>query len=284
LEEFLATAKVIGVKKVPIGITQPRKLILEKDGIRMHAIFRHVDTFQRKWHSPDGKVKIDFHDFYMYELAAYRLGKLLGFDNIPPAVYRKFKARDFSSRKLMGKMTSKTGTVQAWVEQAITERERQSQHLRPPNTLVWMMQMQQMQLFDNLIFNDDRNQGNVLIDADWKVWLVDATRAFRPYGSLSDPEKLRKIDSETWNRLRALRKEDFKLQLDGVLSGRLINCLAKRHQKLLVYIEAMIDERGEHVVVVSPKLAKSLNRAQETQQLRANENTTRAEENSKPGG
>jgi len=284
LEEFLATAKVISVKKVPIGITQPRKLLLEKNGIRMHAIFRHVDTFKRKWHSPDGKVKIDFHDFHMYELAAYRLGKLLGFDSIPPAIYRKFKAHDFSSRKLMGKLTSKTGTVQAWVEQAITEGERQKQHLRPPNTLVWMMQMQQMHLFDNLIFNDDRNQGNVLIDADWKVWLVDATRAFRPYGNLSDPKKLKKIDPETWNRLRALRKEDLKLQLDDLLSDRLINCLAKRHQKLLDHIEAMIDEKGEHVVVVSPKLAESLNRAQEAQQLRANENTRRAEENSKPAG
>jgi hypothetical protein len=35
-----------------------------------------------------------------------------------------------------------------------------------------------MALFDQLIFNDDRNQGNMLIGKDWKVWLIDHTQDF----------------------------------------------------------------------------------------------------------
>ena len=36
-----------------------------------------------------------------------------------------------------------------------------------------------MRLFDSLIFNDDRNPGNYLFDADWKLWMIDHSRAFQ---------------------------------------------------------------------------------------------------------
>ena len=36
-----------------------------------------------------------------------------------------------------------------------------------------------MRVFDELIANTDRNQGNMLIDKQWKLWLIDHTRGFR---------------------------------------------------------------------------------------------------------
>ena len=44
-----------------------------------------------------------------------------------------------------------------------------------------------MQLFDQLISNVDRNQGNIVYTKDWRLWLIDHTRAFRKNTELEDP-------------------------------------------------------------------------------------------------
>jgi hypothetical protein len=36
-----------------------------------------------------------------------------------------------------------------------------------------------MRVFDQLIYNTDRNTGNVLYDTGWRLWGIDHTRAFR---------------------------------------------------------------------------------------------------------
>jgi hypothetical protein len=33
-----------------------------------------------------------------------------------------------------------------------------------------------MRAFDQLIYNTDRNLGNLLIDGDWRIWMIDHTR------------------------------------------------------------------------------------------------------------
>ena len=40
------------------------------------------------------------------------------------------------------------------------------------------LQLQVVRVFDELIQNRDRNQGNILWTSDWKMWLIDHTRAF----------------------------------------------------------------------------------------------------------
>ena len=36
-----------------------------------------------------------------------------------------------------------------------------------------------LRIFDELIQNRDRNTGNLLWTTDWKMWMIDHTRAFR---------------------------------------------------------------------------------------------------------
>jgi len=36
-----------------------------------------------------------------------------------------------------------------------------------------------VRLFDQLIYNTDRNLGNLLIDKSWRLWMIDHTRAFK---------------------------------------------------------------------------------------------------------
>ena len=123
MEDFLRTAEVVSSRELGEGITRPKKILLEKDGIRMNAIFRSVDIFRRKWKSQSGD-KINFRDFYGFECAAYELSKLLGMQNYPPAVLKTIEGTK--------------GSVQAWVEQAMTEEKRIAQGIQPQNSRIWL--------------------------------------------------------------------------------------------------------------------------------------------------
>ena len=50
----------------------------------------------------------------------------------------------------------------------MTDKSRQRRNLKAPDQRRWALETQLMYLFDNLIFNDDRNQGNILYDSEWK--------------------------------------------------------------------------------------------------------------------
>jgi hypothetical protein len=111
-----------------------------------------------------------------------------------------------------------------------------------------------MHIFDNLIFNDDRTQENMLIGPDWKVWFIDSTRAFRPYQSLKAPKDIRRCHRRLWNVLQELDEEIVKQELEEVLSPRLIKCLLKRVDCLLAHLQNLIDERGEQRVIVDVEI------------------------------
>ncbi len=165
LLEFLREARVVEVQAIGEGITHPRRLTLERNGVRAHAIFRNVhaqdplDAFRGRKRDPG------FRDYYGFEPAAYRLGLLLGIDNIPPATLRRLEGEP--------------GSVQIWIERAMTEHERREAKTEPPEPLQWQRQLQVRMVWDTLIGNSDRNQGNTLYAPDWKMWLIDHTRSFR---------------------------------------------------------------------------------------------------------
>ena len=86
----------------------------------------------------------------------------------------------------------------------MTERSMREDKIEPPSSGIdrwrWMMQWQVIHFFDNLIYNEDRNQGNVLIASIWKLWMIDHTRAFRPWKRLLYPEKKLAIVNGTFLR------------------------------------------------------------------------------------
>lgn len=248
VEAFLETAQVLQVEGIDKGITHPKRLLLEKDGIRMHAIFRTLNEFKGVWHAPSG-TKVNFRDSCFYELAAYRLSRLLGIDRVPPVVERTFVRGDFRAGREFGKLReARKGTLQAWVEGAMTEIERRKQQLRPPDLSAWLAECQRMFLFDSLTYNEDRNLGNVLIGPDWKIWLIDSTRAFRPFHEPRLPEGIKHCDPAIWEQFQSLGPETLRRELKDVLPERVLNCLIDRHQALLDHLTRLIAERGDGVI------------------------------------
>lgn len=227
--EFLRTAKVVSEKPIGIGINESNKLLLERDGIRINAIFREVE-FERRHAKIGERVHQIFRDSYRYESAAYELSRLLGLDAVPPAARRMVRGR--------------RGTVQIWLAPTLDETE---DGFRPPNAGKWVEQLWSMYVFDNLIFNVDRNAGNVLVDSRYKMWMIDHTRAFQIEDELLD-ESVVRVERRLFDVLVSVTDDDIRAAVDAHLDSREIKSLLARRAKLIDHVNKLATERGEHVI------------------------------------
>ncbi len=233
--EFLRTARLIRFRTIPQGVTHPRRALLEKDGVQMHAIFHDVNQYNPVQKLANGTVVLNFRDSYIFEPAAYELSRLLGLDNVPPTILRKFQF--------------KRGSLRVWVENTMTERSRIRDNLKAPDKVLWSKQIWNMRVFDNLIYNTDRNQGNILIDRNWKVWLIDHGRAFQRGKELRNPELIVQCGRKLWEKLKSLDEQVVRERLKKFLRSYEIKALLRRRDKLVEHIQKLIQERGESKVL-----------------------------------
>ena len=80
-----------------------------------------------------------------------------------------------------------------------------------PKPATWDFQLARMKMFDDLISNSDRNKGNLLVDADWHIFLIDHSRAF--VTDMKLPQELQNIDRRLWDRMLALDAPGLKTAL-----------------------------------------------------------------------
>ena len=236
LLEFLKTADVVEDKTITSGgITMPRKLVLEKDGVRARAIFRAVDEERMQGNTGGGRNDLFFRDCYIFEPAAFELSRMLGLDNVPPSALRKVK--------------NTKGSIQIWLEHAMTDEEKQKGNIQPPNDQQWQKQLQIMNVFDQLVFNTDRNKGNILIDPNWKLWMIDHTRAFRRIPDLMKPSVLNLCERNLYHNLQALDEATARERLKEYLTSYELDALFKRRKMILERYAKLIAEKGEDKVL-----------------------------------
>ena len=228
--DFLRTARVVSETPIGVGINESNKLLLEKDGVEINAIFRNVEIERR--HARIGeRVHQIFRDSYRYECAAYQLSRLLGLNNVPPAARRTIRRRP--------------GSVQIWLSPTLDETD---EDFRAPNTSEWAKQLWSMYVFDNLVFNVDRNAGNVLVDSRYKLWMIDHTRAFQIEGELLD-DWVTRVDRRLWDALVSLTDEEIQTAVKPHLDSREIRSLLERRNQLVEHVRKLVDERGENIVL-----------------------------------
>ena len=233
--DFLREADVARTEELKTGTTRPLKVLLDKGGNRMNAIFRDVDEFQQVARLADGRTEHNFRDSYRFEVAAYELSKLLGLDNVPPVVLRDVRGRQ--------------GSLQAWVENSMRRLDQLRAKIPAPDPAHWNRQLQTLYIFDQLIYNTDRNQGNILIDSDWKVWMIDHTRAFRQHSRLQDESSVAACERGLWEKLQALDEKTVRERLGKFLSEGAIKAIFARRDELVERIRRLILERGEENVL-----------------------------------
>jgi hypothetical protein len=236
LEELLRTARVVESEKTEHGRFGVRRLLLEKDGLEVHAAGRMMAEEDRKRRLLEREVWF-FRDHYIHEPAAYALSELLGLGMVPPAVERS--------------VNGKPASVQLWVEDCLVEIEREKQGVQPPDSRTYLLQLYQMYVFDNLINNIDRNLGNILFDPDWRVWLIDHSRAFIRDHKLPSPERVRRIERHLWERLRTVSDEELEAAIEPYLAEPERAALLERRRLLVELIEEKIAQVGEDGVLFS---------------------------------
>src|SRR5687768_15960442 len=193
-EAFLLNAKIVGRKGVSTGVTDTVQATLSDGRITHDASIQTVDIAQTVFQA--GKAsEVNFKDTYRFNIAAYRLARLLGLQNVPMSVERRFDG--------------KPGAFTWWVNDVqFDEKGRlKEKSILGPNPDRTSKQVQVMRVFDELIQNRDRNQGNILWTKDWTLWMIDHTRAFRLGKELLKPDQLNRCERSLLEGIRALTLE-----------------------------------------------------------------------------
>jgi hypothetical protein len=181
-------------------------------------VFKRLST---DFGAVDRKQALDIADRFQYEVAAYRLDRLLGLDMIPVTVPRT--------------VDGKRGIVQFWVDDSINLREMLERQLEPAGWCEALPQYNLMNVFDLLVHNTDRTQENALFTRDWMLVLIDHSRAFST--RLEAPRLLYKGEPEVppalAERLARLDRETLRRELGPWLHGRQIDAILKRRDRLL---------------------------------------------------
>jgi hypothetical protein len=234
LLDFLRTAKVRGIKDIGTGITNPKKMKLVKDGIVANAVYRDVSEDKIRA-SIGGSTEMFFRDEATFEPAAYEFSLVVGLPWVPPAIKRSYGATD--------------GSVQVWLEGVTQYTDIQKKNIEPPDRIRWSKQLHVMRVFDNLVYNTDRNQGNMLVDKHWRLWLIDHTRAFRRQEDLRTPDLLIQCDRGFLERLRNLNENLVREKMKKYLRSAEIDALFVRRRKIVEHFDQLIRERGETLVL-----------------------------------
>jgi hypothetical protein len=230
VEAFLRDGKVLNSKTLNVGITGTQRLTLSRGDIVHDAHVQSIDESKPKFETMMG-TELNFRDCYKFNIAAYRLDRMLGLHMTPPSIERRWGG--------------KTSAFTWWISDAMMEGERKKKKLEPPDADLFNKQMSVVRVFDQLLFNTDRNLQNLLITPDWKLWMIDHTRSFRTRTDLAAPKNLTRCDRQLLAKLRELTKASLTSELGDCLRSTEIDGLLARRDKIVAFFDARIARDGE---------------------------------------
>jgi len=237
-EEFLLTADIVRSEPIGEGVTKPFRLFLKKGDVEGQAA----------WKNPSG-MQLGYLEGWQYEIAAYRLDKLIGLNMVPPAVEREFQG--------------KRGALVLWAEKKYSLLELVEKGIRIPDSaaehtekMKWLARA-----WDSLIANEDRTQQNTLYTDDWRVILFDHSRAFRSSKEFTErlmfgrngikvsargtPFLFRRLPRWFVEKIKALTFEEIQAAVGTTLTDKEIKAILVRRELILKEIALMVQERGE---------------------------------------
>jgi len=106
-----------------------------------------------------------------------------------------------------------------------------------------------MTVFDELIQNRDRNGGNILWASDWRLWMIDHTRAFRLGKSLLQPKTLTVCDRALLDRLRGLTRPALAAAVGKTLTAPEIDALMSRRDLIVKLFDERVARLGPAAVL-----------------------------------
>lgn len=242
MEAFLQTAEIVRFERVGEGVTRPYRLSLRKGDSETVAF----------WKNPSGMMQ-GYWEGWQYEIAAYRLDKLIGLDMVPVAI-----ERDFQGKK---------GALSLWAENKYSLLKIAQQGIRIPDEAASRVEKAKWltRAWDSLIGNEDRTQQNVLYTEDWRTILIDHSRAFRSAKAFTerlmfgadgikrgdDGRALlfRRVPQVFYDKVKMLTAGSVRAAVGDTLTDAEIVSLLTRRDLLIREIDAQISQQGEaHVL------------------------------------
>jgi len=236
MANFLLKAEVINSRHTTKGVTSPYRLTMRLGNVTHDAHFQPVDETRPTREFTDGSVELNFRDSYKYNIAAYQLSKLLGLDHMMPVtVFRKWSGM--------------SGSMAWWLPAKMDEADRIRKNLEPPDNEAWNQQMHRKRVFAELVYDTDPNRTNVVIGEDWKIYMIDFTRAFRLRGELQAPRNLERCDHNLLEKLRQLDAKELAASTKGFLKSSEVKAVMQRRDKIVAHFEQLIKDKGESAVL-----------------------------------
>jgi hypothetical protein len=235
--DFMQHAKVIASEPEKKGKSNASHLTLSDGKATYDASFQPIDERKLQGPAPGGGMELNFRDYWGYDIAGYRIAKLLGMDDMVPA---------YTERKWNG-----TPGAISWRIPNIQfdEADRHKQSIQPPDLDAWAKQMYKVRVLTQLFYDMDPNLTNVLITKDWKIWRIDFSRAFRLEHDLKDPKDLVRCDRQVLAKLRQLTYDQVFDATKPYLTKNEVKALIARRDKVVAYFDKLVAQKGESQVL-----------------------------------
>ena len=234
--DLLLTGRVVRVKTLSKGVTRPRRVTLTSGSATFDAVFQSVDEAKPIERFAGGRVELDFRDSFHFNIAAWELSRLVGLDAMVPVCVERM-------------LQSERGSLCWWVNWKWDEQMRVKAKLRPPDPVAWQRQWDAMRVFRELVDDTDRNQTNMLITEDWRLWMVDFSRAFRKSRSLRKPDQLKRCPRVLLERLRALDAGAVRAAIGDRLRPVEVEAVLARRDLIVAHFDALVAEQGADLVL-----------------------------------
>ncbi len=223
MESLLGRGKIVQVEDIGTGITKPWRLTIEDGNREEFAVFKYEDSHpgieSRKGYSAR---RSNESDRYQYDVAAYKLDRMINLEMVPPTVLRE--------------VNGKEGAAGAWIPNSINERDRAEQQGSFESFCPQMEQYRLRFIFDVLTYNEDRNLTNIVWTGNnYMLRFIDHSLAFRSH--TKRPKQYRKVDlrlSDLFSKeLAGLTESRLQQELGEWLHPRQIEAIVERRDRIL---------------------------------------------------
>jgi hypothetical protein len=234
-EALLRGGTVVSVKDIGEGVTKPIQADLSWMGVKHSAQIQRVDRPLPDFYGQDGTV-LPARDAWRFNVAAYRLDRLLQLNMVPVSVSRSYKGGP--------------AAFTWWVDDV---KGQETQRVREKWTAPDGERFEQQQavgcVFDELIMNIDRNLGNMLITNSWRVVLIDHTRSFTPYHNIRNQAKLTRCSRALLAQMSALTEAAIAKQVGTSLTRAEITAVLARRDRIVAFFKEEVTTKGEKNVL-----------------------------------